>query len=399
MPHSTPNYKYYCEVFKNTSKPFAFTDIDLLNENIRQILQRAGDKKIRIASKSIRCRAIFEHVFAASKQFQGIMAFHPQEAVWLSEQGFDDILMGYPVWDKASLQLIAQAVKQGKNIVLMIDSAAHVEHINTIGKALQVVLPVCIDIDMSSKYLGIHFGVFRSGVNNEKLAQKIKEVIEQTDFIKLDGIMGYEAQIAGLGDQVPGQATKNAIIKLLKKKSVKEVARRRAAVVQILEAQGDSLRVVNGGGTGSLESTIQEQVVTEVTVGSGFFSSGLFDNYSNFRHLPATAYAIEVIRKPQENMYTCLGGGYVASGAVGKDKQPLPYLPKGFQITSNEGTGEVQTPIVYKGEESVDYGSPIFLRHSKAGELCERFSHLYFVQNGEIISTEATYRGEGKCFL
>lgn len=399
MPDSTPNYKYYCEVFKNTSKPFAFTDIDLLNENIRQILRRAGDKKIRVASKSIRCRAILEHVFAASEQFQGIMAFHPQEAIWLSEQGFDDILMGYPVWDRASLQAIAHAVKQGKNIVLMIDSAAHIEHINAIGKALQVVLSVCIDIDMSSKYPGIHFGVFRSGVNNEKLAQEIQEVIEQADFIKLDGIMGYEAQIAGLGDQVPGQAAKNVMIKLLKKKSIKEVARRRAAVVQILEAQGSPLRVVNGGGTGSLETTIQEQVVTEVTVGSGFFSSGLFDNYSNFRHLPAAAYAIEVVRKPQENMYTCLGGGYVASGAVGKDKQPLPYLPKGFQITSNEGTGEVQTPIIYKGEERLDYGSPVFLRHSKAGELCERFNHLYFVQNGEIIGTEATYRGEGKCFL
>ena len=400
MPDFIPDYKYYCEIFKNTPKPFAFVDMDLLDENIREILKRTGkEKKIRIASKSIRCKAVLQHVFAASDQFQGIMSFHPQEAVWLSQQGFDDILMGYPVWNEAELTMVAQEVKKGKTLVLMIDSPAHVQRINAIGQALQVKLPVCIDVDMSSKFPGIHFGVFRSAVNNIQLAVEVNQAIEKADFVTLDGIMGYEAQIAGLGDRVPGQAAKNAVIKLLKKRSVKEIARRRAGVVKALAAQGVKLRVVNGGGTGSLETTIQEPEVTEVTVGSGFFTPGLFDNYSNFKHLPAAAYAIEIVRKPLPNMYTCLGGGYVASGAIAKDKQPLPYLPKGFKLTDNEGTGEVQTPVIYKGQETLDYGDPVFLRHSKAGELCERFNQLHFVSQGKITRQERTFRGEGKCFL
>jgi D-serine deaminase-like pyridoxal phosphate-dependent protein len=400
MPELTPNYKYYCEIFENTPKPFAFTDLDLLNENIQQILKRTGSqKKIRVASKSVRCRAILERVFAASPQFQGIMSFHPQEAVWLSQQGFDDILMGYPVWHETDIRAVAQEVKKGKMLILMIDSPAHVQRINAIGQALQVALPVCIDVDMSSKFPGIHFGVFRSSVHNAAEALEVYEAIEAAEFVTLDGIMGYEAQIAGLGDKIPRQAAKNAVIKLLKKRSIKEIARRRASVVQALEAKGAKLRVVNGGGTGSLESTIQEAAVTEVTVGSGFYTPGLFDNYSQFSHLPAAAYAIEVVRQPLPHMYTCLGGGYVASGAIAKDKQPVPYLPQGFRLTDNEGTGEVQTPITYQGVETLTYGSPVFLRHSKAGELCERFNEMYLVSEGKIVGQEKTFRGEGKCFL
>ena len=399
MPNPNPDYRYYRDIFKDIPKPFAYVDLDLLDENIQQLLKRSGNKKIRVASKSVRCVSVLRHIMAANTQFQGIMSFAAQEAVWLSQQGFDDILMGYPIWHEAALKMIAEEVKKGKTLVLMIDNPAHVQRINAVGQAMQVPLPVCLDIDMSSKFPGIHFGVHRSSLNTADKALEVHQAIEKADFVTLDGVMGYEAQIAGLGDHVPGQGVKNGVIRFLKKRSVKAIARLRSEVVAALQAQGANLRVVNGGGTGSLETTIQEAEVTEVTVGSGFYASGLFDHYSNFKHLPAAAYAIEIVRSPQPHMYTCLGGGYVASGAIGKDKQPLPYLPAGFKLTNNEGTGEVQTPMVYKGQEKLSFGDPVFLRHSKAGELCERFNALYFVKQGKIVSQENTYRGEGKCFL
>jgi len=130
-----------------------------------------------------------------------------------------------------------------------------------------------------------------------------------------------------------------------------------------------------------------------------FFSSALFDNYTVFKHLPSAGYAIEIVRMPKSGIYTCHGGGYVASGVISTDKQPVPYLPSGAKLTKNEGAGEVQTPIEYSGTETLSYGDPIFMRHSKAGELCERFNHLLLVSEGKIIDEVNTYRGEGKCFL
>jgi D-serine deaminase-like pyridoxal phosphate-dependent protein len=210
-------------------------------------------------------------------------------------------------------------------------------------------------------------------------------------------VMGYEAQIAGVQDRVQGRGLQNALIPALKKRSLAELRLRRQAVVGA--AGGDNLRFVNAGGTGSLETSILEPWVTEVTVGSGFYSPALFDGYLNFKHLPAAAFAIAIVRRPRPHIYTCMGGGYVASGAAGGDRLPLPYLPEGARLIANEGVGEVQTPIQYDGPETLTIGDPIFFRHAKAGELCERFNQLYLVSEGRIVEVVPTYRGEGMCFM
>jgi D-serine deaminase-like pyridoxal phosphate-dependent protein len=161
---------------------------------------------------------------------------------------------------------------------------------------------------------------------------------------------------------------------------------------------GFNLRIVNGGGTGSMDTTCAEEAVTEVTVGSGFFSPGLFDNYSHFKLMPAAGYAIEVVRQPKPDIYTCLGGGYVASGEVGKLKEPKVFLPEGAKLIPQEGVGEVQTPIRYSGKE-LQLGSPVFLRHSKAGELCEHFNTVLLISKGKVVDEVRTNRGFGEAFL
>ena len=86
--------------------------------------------------------------------------------------------------------------------------------------------------------------------------------------------MGYEAQIAGLGDKIPGQAVQNRIVHALKQRSIAAVATRRAAILDLIASYDQTLRFVNGGGTGSLATTREEAGVTEITVGSGFYSPG-----------------------------------------------------------------------------------------------------------------------------
>src|SRR5262249_23383905 len=158
-----------------------------------------------------------------------------------------------------------------------------------------------------------------------------------------------EGQIAGVGDNYPGKIFKNAIVKRLKFRSARKVAERRAAIVDLAGTYGIQLRFVNGGGTGSIITTREESAVTEITVGSGFYSPALFDNYRALRSLPAAGYAIEIVRRPRRSIYTCLGGGYVASGSAGPEKLPQPYLPRGARLLPLEGAGEVQTPIRYEG--------------------------------------------------
>lgn len=398
MANFDRTYSYYRDLFKGREMPYAFVDLDLFDENVRQLAQRAGSKTIRIASKSVRCASLIKRVLDADPIYQGIMAYTAAEAVWLTENGFDDILVGYPAWNDIQIERVSGALQKGKTIVLMVDLPEHITHLNELGKKFNTVLPICIDLDMSSDYPGLHFGVFRSSINSVEKALALYKIIQQNPFVRLDGLMGYEAQIAGLGDKVPGQAAMNSIVRFLKQRSIKEITSRRENTVKALKDAGAQLKLVNGGGTGSLEWTKLEQGVTEVTVGSGFYASGLFDNYSNFKHLPSAAYAIEVVRHPQPHIYTCHGGGYTASGEAVKNKLPKPYLPLGASLIDQEGAGEVQTPIVYKGNE-LHLGDPVFMRHSKAGELCERFKTLLLVQGGKVVDEVPTYRGEGQCFV
>jgi len=396
---SVPEYSYYKRVFEGLPTPYAYLDLDLFDANARAIAEAAGDKKVRIASKSIRCVDALRRILSAGSVFQGIMCFTGREAVWLAGQGFDDLLLGYPIWNRDEIEGIARLVHEGRSIVLMVDSTEHVEHIERIAQAAGVRVPVCLDIDMSSAYPGLRFGVWRSPLGGWPQARPIVERIAASKSVRLDGVMGYEAQIAGLGDNIPGQALQNRIVRLLKKRSIVEVARRRSEVLEGIRSLGLPLRIVNAGGTGSLASSRLEPGVTEITAGSGFYSPLLFDAYRGFRYEPAAGFAISVVRKPAPSVYTCLGGGYVASGAPGNEKLPRPYLPAGMRLMPREGAGEVQTPLRYVGAQPLAIGDPVFFRHAKAGELCERFDLLHAVSNGTIEGEYLTYRGMGECFL
>ncbi len=395
----TQTYSYYKEILRNTELPCAFVDLDRFDENIAAISRRSKDKFIRIASKSIRCVPLMQRILKSGEKFRGIMAYSAREAAWLAARGFDDILVGYPNFQQADIEAIIEPLQQGKQITLMLDLSEHAAQINAIGEKYQCVIPVCMDADMSVRFPGLYFGVYRSAVRNIAQAISLFRFVSEKKYLHLQGFMGYEAPIAGLNDEIPGKFFMNTFIKLLKNYSVKKIALRRKEIVEALKAEGANFDFVNGGGTGSLEWTAEEAVISEVTVGSGFFSPALFDHFSNFKHNPAAGFALEITRKPQHGIYTCAGGGYIASGATGKDKLPLPFLPLEMKLLDNEGAGEVQTPFRYSGKEPLEIGVPVFFRHAKAGELCERFNELLLISNGKIIDKVKTYRGEGQFFV
>ena len=184
----------------------------------------------------------------------------------------------------------------------------------------------------------------------------------------------------------------------LQRKSRAEIAERRAAAVAAVRAVSP-LEFVNGGGTGSLESTSAEDAVTEATAGSGLFGSALFDHYRAWRPQPAALFALPVVRRPGPGVVTVLGGGWIASGPPGRDRLPVPWLPTGLRLDGLEGAGEVQTPLRGPAADRLAVGDRVWFRHAKAGELCEHVNTLHVVDGDRLAGTVETYRGEGKAFL
>jgi D-serine deaminase-like pyridoxal phosphate-dependent protein len=186
----------------------------------------------------------------------------------------------------------------------------------------------------------------------------------------------------------------------MKAASRADVAKRRDRIARALAAAGLTPAIFNGGGTGSIRASAHEEVLTEVTAGSGFLDSHLFDAYRNLTLEPAAYFALQVVRRPSEGMVTCHGGGYVASGSWGRDRLPVPTLPAGLRLTTLEGAGEVQTPLeLHQHDIQLALGDPVFFRHAKAGELAEHFAEYLMVRGFRVEGRAATYRGLARCFL
>ena len=331
--------------------------------------------------------------------FRGVMAYTAAEAAFLVDAGFDDVLVGYPTVEPSEVAEVLTRVAKGANVTLMVDDEAQVARLDAMAKDAGTTLPLCLDVDMSSRLPGLHFGVHRSPIRTPDRALALARAIRSRSHVRLVGVMGYEAQIAGLPDAVASRPAWNRLVRALKRRSTRELTARRCSVVDALRADGHELRFVNGGGTGSLETTALDPSVTESTAGSGFYAPGLFDEFARFRHRPAAGFALPIVRLPAPGLFTCHGGGYVASGAAGADKLPKPYLPEGATLLAQEGAGEVQTPVRYEGDARLAIGDPIFFRHAKAGELCERFDALVLLSKGEVVGQAFTYRGLGKTFV
>lgn len=383
-------YKTYKLQSETTSNPTLILDLQAFKKNMNWIASNSGNKKIRIATKSIRCRELLKCILSSDPAFQGLMSFDLREALWLKENGFKDILMGYPTTDLKSLEVLVQDPEE---ITLMTDLPEHLNMLNEIATLRKSYFNVCIDVDLSLNLPGLRFGVFRSNLNSVQRLLEFINHLKKMDRLKLKGFMGYEAQIAGVGD------LKSPLIRILKKISIPKLRTKRKLFLNELRSHGFDPILVNGGGTGSLLSTREEASVTEITVGSGLFAPALFDDYKDFKLSPALFFSLPIVRRPENNIFTCLGGGYIGSGAVGKQKLPLPFFPSGIKYIKNEGAGEVQTPFVYEGNIPLKIGDPVIFRHSKAGEICERFNDILVIKDESIFAKFKTYRGEGKSFL
>jgi len=399
---ASQSHERYERIFEEVEAPFAFVDLEAMWANAEAMLGRAGSKPIRVASKSIRCRALLEEILRRDPRFAGLMTFTLPETLWLAEQGFDDLLLAYPTADMGALEELAlrSAADPERAPIVPVDCVEHLDAIQSVLGGDAPPVRVCIDVDAGWWWLGgrVKVGPKRSPLRTPEQVVALAREIEGRPQIELDALMAYEGQIAGVPDQPPGRPLRGALIRFMQRRSAKELAARRAAIVASL-GEFVELEVVNGGGTGSLELTGAEDVVTEVTAGSGFFAPALFDHYSRFSLTPAAGFALPIVRKPSPEVATALGGGYLASGPAGAARLPAPWLPAGLELDPEEGAGEVQTPLLGPAAARLEVGDRAYLRHAKAGELCERFDRLHLVEGDQIIDVVPTYRGEGKTFL
>lgn len=394
--HTAEHWTARTAAIASLSGPAATIDVDALRFNALDLAVRSAGVPIRVASKSIRVRGVLDAALALPG-YRGVLAFTLPEALWLAEE-HDDVVLGYPTADRAALARLVADERAAARITLMVDDLAQLDLVDTVAApASRPVLRVAIDADASwrAPVLG-HLGVRRSPVHEAADVERLARRIADRAGFRLVGLMMYEAQIAGQPDRTG--APDDAVVRWMQRRSRSELRERRAQIVEAVR-QVAPLEFVNGGGTGSLESTADDLAVTETTAGSGLLAGHLFDLYRAFRPAPAAAFALEVVRRPAADIVTVLGGGWIASGPPAASRQPLPVWPAGLRTLAREGAGEVQTPLQGEAARDLAVGDRVWFRHAKSGELAERTDRYHLVQGDRLVGELPTYRGEGKAFL
>lgn len=377
------------EATAHLEPPYAVIDLAALRYNLADLVRRANGTPIRLASKSVRSRPVIHDVLAVPG-FAGVLAYTLPEALWLAGD-VDDVVVGYPTVDRAALRALATDERLRSRVTVMIDSAEHLDFMAATvserddGAGTAGPIRVSLDVDASLRLAGgrVHLGARRSPLHSvDDVTRLAREVVARPGF-DLVGLMAYEAQIAGVGDDPPSRL-RGVGVRRMQRTSAAELRDRRAQVVAAVRELAD-LEFVNGGGTGSAELTASETAVTEVAAGSGLYAPTLFDHYTRFTPAPAAYFVLPVVRRPSPRHATVLGGGWIASGQAGTDRLPTPVWPTGLKLVPAEGAGEVQTPLTGDAVARLRVGDRVWFRHAKAGELCEHVDDLHVVDDGSVV--------------
>ena len=377
--------------------PVFVVDLDAFDANAVDLVRRAAGTPIRVASKSLRVPALLERALAHDG-FHGVLAYTLREALWLEERRTcDDVVVAYPTVDREALARLVASPSAAAHVTLMVDDVAHLDAVDSVRSSRAVPVRVALDVDAGLRVAGRHVGPKRSPLRDpEQVVALARTVLERPGFT-LVGAMTYEGQVAGVPDAVPTARGRSMVVRRLKSLSLEQLAVRRREIAAAL-ADLVELEFWNAGGSGSVEESAADPVVTEVAAGSGLLVPTLFDHYRSFAPVPAAFFGVPVTRRPSPDLATVHGGGLVASGPAGADRLPVPWAPAGLELTGLEGPGEVQTPLTGPAAAELRIGDLVWFRHAKSGEPFEHTTTVHLLSGPDLVDAVATYRGCGQAF-
>lgn len=234
---------------KDLETPVTIVDLDIVEKNINnmaKIVKKAGLKH-RPHIKT------HKSVFLAKLQQQagtnGITCAKLGEAEVFAAEGFDDILLAFPVIGEKSLARF-QALAEKNNMKTVVDSREVAEGLSTVGEKIGRKIPVYIEVDG-----GIHRCGRQPGEDTVNFAVSIRDL----PGIEIMGVLSYAGQIYGLRD-------KENI-----REMAKEEAETLAATADALRAAGFDILEVSGGSSISSKFAESMHGVTELRAGNYIF--------------------------------------------------------------------------------------------------------------------------------
>lgn len=236
--------------------PALLLDLDVAKQNIKFMTERMrtlpaelkphikGQKCIELINLQIEAGAI------------GVCTATVWEAIVMSREGIEDVLIANEVGGRDKIQALAEAAKLGR-LSVAVDNIQNAKDLSNAARAAGSEIGVLIDVDV---------GQGRGGVRSVEGAVELAQSISKLSNLRLLGVMGYEGHCMLEPDRN---------VRIAKAKKAMDYL---GEVIARLEKEGFACEVVSAGGTGTYDITGADPRVTEIQAGSYVFMDKFHGN-------------------------------------------------------------------------------------------------------------------------
>ncbi len=378
-------------------------DLDALDHNLNFVTSRLGDNfKLRLTAKSLPSIELLKYLMEKGHTNRLMVFAEPFIAELLTRFDGDslDMLLGKPLPVEAVGRL--KVYKGWNNISWLIDTKERLNEYLLFAKREDIKLKLAVEIDV-----GLHRGGLQT---TEELADVIKTLQQNTQYLQLTGLMGYDGHVP----YVPFYINKEKAIK----KAFVNVQHNYTAFVDELKKHYDakfiSTLMFNGGGSKTYFYYPEFKNITpvnDIAMGSGFLAPTEFPELLELGHKPALYLAGPVLKKIEtgklphaeiltgmvdlwnpnlRESYFLLGGGWAGDpiGPTGLRKNPfwdsddknfMNQLPNQALLCSSD-------------QSNLQVGDFVFYQPWEGDGMLE-FKQLVLLRQNKIIGEWETYRG------
>ncbi len=374
-------------------RPVMLIDLDRLDHNIDVVMQsvRRGGKHLRLVEKSLPSPGLLAYI-AKRAGTARLMSFHQpflnHDVLVFSEA---DILMGKPL-PVRSAELFYQTHKgrfdPARQLQWLLDTPERLQHYLALAQGLGTRLRVNIELDV---------GLHRGGISdNAVLGQMLTLISANPQHLEFAGFMGYDPFV-GMG--VPGiLGTPQALFD--------QVMQRYNGHVDFTRQQFAGLwregLTLNTAGSPSYRIHEQEQLSTEVSVGTALLKPTHYDLPSLSEHVPAAFIATPVLKRTGPVEIPALDGKSRVFSWWDANQRETFFIyggnwmaqfesPQGLQ--SNELFGRSSNQEMVNGSPAVQLNidDQVFLRPTQSEFVLLQFGDLLAVRGGKIVETWPVY--------
>ncbi len=228
--------------------PALVVDVAEMERNIRRMADfyAGGPCLLRPHFKAHKTPAIARRQLAAGS-CSGLTCATVGEAEVIVREGLtSDVLVANEIVGPGKARRVARLARDA-DLIVAVDSEFGLNDIAAAARAEGAEVGVLVDVNV---------GLPRCGIAPGEPAVSLARRVDETDGVRLRGVMGYEGHVVGIEDRAEREA-----------RAAKAVGRLLSTVRMMREA-GLRCEIVSGGGTGTYDITGRMEGVTEVQAGS-----------------------------------------------------------------------------------------------------------------------------------